>query len=219
MNVEWSFRGKSLFTSITDIVSMVHRKKEHQNRNANMSYYVSTINKELTDNLCNMGSVYVKQKKRKKFACANGTFRISYACAVTHIWIVLTAFNLHWQHFCWIKRCWCGISNRLICQFYCWMHVVIRFFFRLFTLLGWFVGIFFSFSIRYLNEVNSIRRCDKNFDVCSNQSNPSYDLFHDELNGMLFICVTSGFWTQSTVLLQQVARHIAKECIRRKKIW
>ena len=42
------------------------KKKEHQNRNANMSYYVSDINKELSDSLCNMGSVYVDRKKSGK---------------------------------------------------------------------------------------------------------------------------------------------------------
>lgn len=59
MNVELSFRGKSSLTSITDIVLDGSKKKEHQNRNANMSYYVSAINKELSDNLCNMGEVFM----------------------------------------------------------------------------------------------------------------------------------------------------------------
>lgn len=84
MNVDASVRGKSLLASITGIVWMAQNKKEHQIRNANMSYYVSTINRELSSYV--IWEVFMwRKKKRKKFACANGTFRISYACGIAHI--------------------------------------------------------------------------------------------------------------------------------------
>lgn len=129
MNVDQVFEAKVYFLTGTYMVWW--RKKKEPNRNAytNMSYLC--VNKELKIYVL-WGSVYVT--KKKMFV---PTARSKYIYA----WSIYKSCRLHLtyidKHFGWIKCSWCWIRNRLICQYYCWMHVILFTFSRFFLSFEW----------------------------------------------------------------------------------